>query len=380
MEKIRINLDLSIHKGHKWLVIKFVSNRKLEEVLKTVNGLKWNPFYNAWSIYYSIGTINRLQEATKNIAILDFRKVEAKLKVSEDTGTASKGSLTDVDVVVRPDISSEILKFEQYLVQKRYSKSTISTYRDVLKRFLIQVDKSVHEIEDADLVAFNNTLVNNGYSNSYQNQVASSIKLFFSRIHNRQIDIEKIERPRGEYKLPNVLSKSEVKQLLSAPVNIKHRAMLCTIYACGLRRSEILNLRPSDIDSERGLIIIRQGKGRRDRVVPLPGKLLESLRSYYRAYRPQTWLFEGQGRNNRYSPASLAKVLKNAALKTGIKKPVSLHWLRHSYATHLLEQGTDLRIIQELLGHKSSRTTEIYTHVSTKNIQQIKSPIEDIDL
>jgi integrase/recombinase XerD len=156
--------------------------------------------------------------------------------------------------------------------------------------------------------------------------------------------------------------------------------MLSIIYACGLRRSELINLKPGDIDSARGLVIIRQGKGRKDRIVPLPEKILDNLRIYYRAYRPGTWLFEGQYKNSQYSPTSLTKVLHRAVLKARIAKPVSLHWLRHSYATHLLEQGTDIKVIQELLGHQSTKTTEIYTHVSTKNIQQIKSPFEDIDL
>ncbi len=154
--------------------------------------------------------------------------------------------------------------------------------------------------------------------------------------------------------------------------------MLSLIYACGLRRSELINLTLNDIDSKRNVIIIRQSKGKKDRIVPFSGKVLEMVRDYYKLYKPKHWLFEGQNTSEKYSEQSLQSVLKTALEKTKITKPVTLHWLRHSYATHLLENGTDLRYIQELLGHNSSRTTEIYTHVSTKSLQQIKSPFDDL--
>ena len=154
--------------------------------------------------------------------------------------------------------------------------------------------------------------------------------------------------------------------------------MLSLIYSCGLRRSELLHLKPSDIDSKRNIVIIRQSKGKKDRITPLSPKILALLREYYQLYKPKTYLFEGQESGTTYSEQSLQSVLKQALQKGNITKPVTLHWLRHSYATHLLESGTDLRYIQELLGHNSSKTTEIYTHVSTKNLQQIKSPFDDL--
>jgi integrase/recombinase XerD len=154
--------------------------------------------------------------------------------------------------------------------------------------------------------------------------------------------------------------------------------MLSLIYSCGLRRSELLNLKLTDIDSKRNLIIIRQAKGRKDRIAPLSLKVLELLRSYFEAYKPKFWLFEGQDKNSKYDERSLASVLRLAVEKSKIHKPVTLHWLRHSYATHLLENGTDLRYIQEILGHSSSKTTEIYTHVSNKSIQKIVSPFDTL--
>lgn len=229
-----------------------------------------------------------------------------------------------------------------------------------------------------DLVAFNNYLADKKFSFSLQNQVISSLKTYFRKLHNRKLEIEKIERPRREHKLPNVLSKEEVKKILEVPANIKHRAMLSLIYACGLRRGELINLKLGDVDSKRKLLIIRQAKGRKDRVVGMPESLIELLREYYKKEKPQVWLFEGYAAGKPYSAESLSNVLKTCCKKAKIKKTVTLHWLRHSYGTHLLESGTDLRIIQELMGHKSSKTTEIYTHVSTKSIQQVKSPFEDL--
>jgi len=190
--------------------------------------------------------------------------------------------------------------------------------------------------------------------------------------------VDKIHRPKRSKVLPNVLSKEEIKLILNAHSNIKHKMMLSLIYSCGLRRSELINLKPQDIDSKRNIVLLKNAKGKKDRITPLSPIILEMLRNYYNGYKPKTWLFEGQIVGEQYSEQSLQSVLKQALQKAGNTKPVTLHWLRHSYATHLLESGTDLRYIQELLGHSSSKTTEIYTHVSTKSIQQIKSPFDDL--
>jgi integrase/recombinase XerD len=156
--------------------------------------------------------------------------------------------------------------------------------------------------------------------------------------------------------------------------------MLALIYACGLRRSELLNLIPANIDSKRELLLIKEAKGKKDRVAPLPEKMIEMLRAYYKEYRPKTWLFEGARPGEPYSANSLQQVFRRAASKSRITKVATLHTLRHSYATHLLENGVDLRYIQEILGHKSSKTTEIYTHVTRKSIAKIKSPFENLKL
>lgn len=267
-----------------------------------------------------------------------------------------------------------------WMMSRRYSDSTIKTYMDAFRVFFNYFShKNTHEVTNRDIIIFNNDyIIKNKLSASYQNQMVNAIKLFYKVVQNKHIEIEKIHRPKKPKQLPNVLSKEEIKMILDVHGNLKHRCMLRLIYACGLRRSELINLKPQDIDSHRGILLIRQGKGKKDRIAPIPMNLIKQLRDYYKAYRPSIWLFEGQKKGTPYSAKSLENVLKQALFKVGIKKPVSLHWLRHSYATHLLENGTDLRFIQELLGHNSSRTTEIYTHVTTKSLQNIKSPFEDL--
>ena len=229
------------------------------------------------------------------------------------------------------------------------------------------------------MIRFNNEyILEQKLSSSFQNQIVNAIKLYFSSRKGMKLNPELVHRPRREKTLPNVLSKEEVKAILEAPTNLKHRSMLSLIYACGLRRSELLNLTFKDIHSERNLLLIKQSKGKKDRVIRISNKIIYLLRDYYKAYKPKTWLFEGQQVNKKYSERSIQLVLIQAVTKAKIEKPVTLHWLRHSYATHLLESGTDLRYIQELLGHNSSKTTEIYTHVSTRNLQQIRSPFDDL--
>ena len=273
-----------------------------------------------------------------------------------------------------------IIRFEKWLLSKRYSKSTIKTYCDALRVFFTyHKNISIQHITMQHIIQFNNEyIIGRGLSISYQNQFVNALKLFYLIIRNTNFIIENIARPRREYRLPNVLSKEEVKMLLNILINLKHRTMLCLLYSCGLRSGELLNLQPIHIDSKRNIILIKQSKGKKDRIVPLSSKILEMLREYYRLYKPQTYLFEGQNIGEKYDSRSLQLVLKQAVKKAGIQKPVTLHWLRHSYATHLLESGTFLGYIQELLGPNSSKTIEIYTHVSTRNIQHIKSPFDDL--
>ena len=202
---------------------------------------------------------------------------------------------------------------------------------------------------------------------------------YYEKVLGGQRKFYFIDRPNKEKTLPSVLSTQEVIDILKQTENIKHKAILMTIYSAGLRISESINLKFKDIDSDRMQIRVEQGKGKVDRYSLLSVRTLMILREYYKQYRPTVWLFEGVKKGEQYSTRSIQQIFQDAVHKAGITKDVSVHTLRHSFATHLLENGTDLRYIQSLLGHANSKTTEIYTHITTKGFDQIKSPLDTLD-
>ena len=363
MTQRTIKISYGNHNDKKVIFVKFEKDIQLIQLIKSIPNSGWSPSKIAWYLPKNEINLQILKDKFQDKADIIF-------EIKDEPAIEN----------ILPETISQIEAFKKWMEHKRYSSSTVKTYVDSIRVFLkCHYPKKAEEITNQDMVVFvNDYIIKNKLSFSYQNQIINGVKLFYREIVKSKIEVEKLERPRREYKLPNVLSKEEVKLIIEAPINLKHRAMLSLIYACGLRRGELLNLKPLDIDSKRMLLLIKNAKGRRDRIAPLSPKIVEMLREYYKLYRPKIWLFEGQNAGEKYSERSIQKVLKQAVKKAGIKKPVTLHWLRHSYATHLLENGTDLRYIQELLGHKSSKTTEIYTHVSTKSIQNIKSPFDDL--
>ena len=363
---MKIKLGLIRRKQQSHIRIQFPYNEVLIQMVKNISGARWDSVDRSWKVPGE-------QEALDSIAKIFEKEYEVEIA---DSSSMLSSAATNSDASVKAGVQ----KFETWLLSKRYSVSTIKTYLNAIQVFLsANRGRLPEEITVDDILQFNKDyILRRNLSSSYQNQVVNAIKLFYRVVENRCIRIEDIHRPRREHRLPNVLSKDEVRAILEAHGNVKHKAMLSLIYSCGLRRSELIGLRSEHIDSKRMLVIIRQGKGKKDRIVPLSPRILELLRDYYKAYKPEKWLFEGEKAGSSYDERSLSQVLKSALRKAGIRKPVSLHWLRHSYATHLLESGTDLRYIQELLGHNSSRTTEIYTHVSTRSIQKISSPFDDL--
>ena len=214
-------------------------------------------------------------------------------------------------------------------------------------------------------------------SSSKQNQYINAIKFYYEKVLGREKQYYKVLRPKKEDKLPDVLSKEEIASMIKSTKNLKHKSLIVLIYSCGLRRSEAINLKLTDIDSKRMLVKIRGGKGRKDRYVQLADGTLEVLRKYFKEHKPIEWLFTGQ-KGGQYSVESIEKIVKKAAKKAKIQKNVYPHILRHSFATHHLEQGTDLRYIQEWLGHNSSKTTERYTHVSQTDFKKFRNPLDDI--
>jgi integrase/recombinase XerD len=336
------------HNKESRIAVIFEKDRELITRIKTVSGSRWSQSKEFWHVPDNLE--NRI-----------------RFKI-ETTPLPSMEGMQQIE------------KFKKWLQSKRYSDNTIKTYTEALKSFLIFFNKkTVFEITNDDVILYNNDyIVKNKLSTSYQNQIVNAIKLYFKTIQNMHIELDKVHRPKRAKELPNVLSKEEVKAILMAPTNLKHKVMLSLIYSCGLRSGELIALKPTNIDSKRNIVLLKNAKGKKDRIAPLSPKILEMLREYFITYRPKSYLFEGQIAGTPYDARSLQQVLKQAIKKAGIVKPVTLHWLRHSYATHLLESGTDLRYIQELLGHSSSKTTEIYTHVSTKSLQNIVSPFDSL--
>ena len=341
----------------------------LEKELQT----KWNESVQHWCIVKAQFTLNAFFSICRKSGIfIDYRALK--------TSSKTTGKRKTIIVADTADTNQYIKQFSDWMQQKRYSPSTQKTYTQVFGLFVsFYKNRDIETLEGKDIERFiNEYVIPNNLSTSYQNQVINACKLFYSKVLGRNVVVEKLERPKSEYKLPHVLSKSEVKRILQVTSNSKHRAILSLIYACGLRRNELIQLKINDIQSDRHTLMVRGGKGKRDRRIPISTKTIGMLREYYKTYKPKYWLFEGQKEGMQYSPASIRAILKTACKKAGINKQVTPHWLRHSYATHLMESGTDTRYIQELLGHKSIKTTTIYTHVTEKSLENIRSPFDDL--
>jgi len=273
-----------------------------------------------------------------------------------------------------------IFKLVEQLRLKGYSENTIKTYRNEFAQFLIALKNNPIEKCDAQkvrsymLYCYEHLKLTENTLHSRLN----ALKFYFEQVLNRdKMFFNEIPRPKKHLILPKTIHQSDIKKMLNVTTNLKHNTILKICYGMGLRLSEVANLKIFDIDSRNMQVFIEKSKGKKDRYVNLPHTILEQLRSYYKAYRPKKYLFEGRT-EEQYSVRSIQQVFKNALQKAGIKKPVGIHSLRHSYATHLLEQGTDIRFIQELLGHKDLKTTLIYTEVSNNSIRNVKSPLDNL--
>ncbi|MDF2437063.1 MAG: Integrase/recombinase [Bacteroidota bacterium] len=368
-------LDIVNHKGKQILLFKFPYDTELTSLVKTLPGASWSRTYKGWYVLFKAEMLTRSKEIFKEKARLMAPGLKEKLaKIAEQREPLK-------DTILSEEVLADIERFKSWMSSRRYSESTILTYVEALKSFLkFCNDRALAEISNEDVIRYNNDyILKNGLSASYQNQVVNALKLFFRTIQSRKLNAEEIHRPKRSFVLPVILSPEEVAGMLNSLENIKHKTMLALIYSGGLRRSELLNLRLEDIDSKRMFISIKAAKGKKDRMVPLSEMILEMLRLYYKEYKPQHYLFEGQ-KAGKYTESSLEEVFHKAKKLAGIKKSVSLHTLRHSYATHLLEGGTNLRYIQELLGHKSPKTTQIYTHVTNDGLSRVLSPIEKLKL
>ncbi|NHF60283.1 tyrosine-type recombinase/integrase [Flavobacteriaceae bacterium TP-CH-4] len=381
MRNITITLNKLNHRGQELLLVSFPYHYETKEYLKDFDGVRWSKELKRFYVPFSKTTTNALfQYLRKRKYYVDYEALKNGYNQKSSTGRIVREKI-GISKKPHEHVLKKIHSFKKWMRQRRYSAHTINTYESMLLMFFgFHHTKRLPEIDKNDLENFNtNYILANGYSFTYQNQAISALKLFYKH-EGRDISMaDSLERPKKESKLPEVLSIDEVKNILSSISNLKHQTLLSMLYACGLRIGECLNIKTKDLNLDRGFTHIKSGKGRKDRYVPIPHRMCILLKKYIDAYQPSDYLFEGAN-GGKYSPVSARQLLKRAVNTIGIKKSITLHTLRHSHATHLLERGTDIRYIQELLGHNSPKTTMIYTHVSSASLDSIKNPFDDFTI
>jgi site-specific recombinase XerD len=357
-----------INVQNRILKIYFVYNRSLIEIIKNLALCRWNSSENCWTVPFAVQNMEKLKEIANTYQLKYVYEVVSKTE-------GAPRLPRHANYLHCPKEYTEKLK------ELRYSVNTQNVYTDLFEEFInYYPEKQSEEITEEEIISFLRYLVNERkISTSYQNQSINAIKFYYERVLGGTRKIYLIERPRKENYLPEVLSEEEITSILKAISNLKHKAIIMVIYSGGLRISELINLKVKDIDSDRMQIRISQAKGKKDRYTLLSNKTLLILRKYFTEYKPKEWLFEGVS-GGQYADSSIYSIFKKAIASANIKKKVSIHSLRHSFATHLLENGTDLRYIQNLLGHSSSKTTEIYTHITVKGFDLIKNPLDKLDI
>lgn len=362
----------------KQIGLKFYPNKIIQMVVDGFKDIKWSEEFSMHYLTNNKYNLDAIFKSFKGIAWIN-----CKYFYYDKPDKAIKSEVNIDFLRNRIDSGSYRYCPPSYLNKlelRQYSMNTVRTYVGMFERFINHYrNKELIEINENEIRAYLQTLISDGKSHSYLNQMINSIKFYYELVMGMPNRFYAIERPIKEHKLPKVISKEEVKLVINNTNNLKHKCIVSLLYSAGLRRSELLNLKLTDIDSKRMVINILGGKGKKDRITILSPLVLVDLRKYYKEWKPENYLFEGP-KLGKYSAQSVVQVVRKAAQKAGIRKRVTPHMLRHSFATHLLEAGTDLRYIQVLLGHNSSRTTEIYTQVAINNIQIIKSPIESLNL
>jgi integrase/recombinase XerD len=372
-----------VHRGQRCIALRFPFDAALIAAVKHA-GAQWSKGQRTWYTRNTPEHLKAIFAAFKGLAWVDMNGLRKKPD-SRATALASGAQQKHTRAASTKALSAvqaeALAAMRRKLEVARYSPRSIAVYLNAVKQlFAHYPQKHPNDIRTEDIEAYQHHLATaRKASNSYLNQVVNAVRYYYMNVVGDAKRVTFIERPRPERKLPAVLSEAEVTAILRSVGNLKHQCILMLIYSAGLRLSELINLRRTDINPDRKQVVIRSGKGRKDRITLLSTKVLTKLDAYLEEYRPKLFLFEGQS-GGAYSDTSVQAIFKKAKAKAGITAPATVHTLRHSFATHLLEKGTDLRYIQTLLGHSSSKTTEIYTHVSTKAIGKIRSPLDDLDL
>ena len=361
----------------KMIGLEYPNNPTIRALVSTLTNVKWSEKYGLSYIANNKNNLDNVFTLFRGVAWVNgkyfFKNKPINMNIPEPNYTSIKTKKSKYN----RKCPEEYIDKLQVL---RYSENTVKTYVAMFEEFInYYVESDLLSINANDIKNYLKYLVERKVSKSYQNQAINAIKFYYEIVLCLPNCYYHIDRPRKEKKLPIVLSTDEIQNMFKTITNIKHKAILMTIYSAGLRVSELLELKISDIQSNRKLIFVRNSKGNKDRVTLLGDKTLVILREYYKIYKPKEYLFEGV-KGGKYSKTSIQKILKKAVFKAKISKRVTIHTLRHSFATHLLEKGVNLRYIQSLLGHSNPKTTEIYTRVSTIGISEIKNPIDILDI
>jgi site-specific recombinase XerD len=362
------------HRGKFRLALYFEYNSALTSRFKALRA-QWSQTKKCWYIDDTVEALQEVKHACKGIAYPNYAGLNSMLDATNMEATLAEHGLESKFV---KENNKRIAAYIQQLKASGYSKSTIDTYSGMIKQ-LAQFYNTRYiaglRIEDVRLFA-SNEIVDKGLSNATHRQFIGAVKLFYSaEFGSKVIMKDDLKLPKRWKQLPTVLSKEEVIGLLSVCKNLKHRTAIAMLYSCGLRVGELIHLKVDEVDFDRKQVRVRLGKGNKDRTVNLAEHMIPLLHNYLGTYKPAQYLFNGQS-GVLYSANSLRMIVKRAAHDAGIKKQVTPHTLRHSYATHMLDNGVDIRHIQMLLGHSKPETTMIYTHVSQERLMQIESPLD----
>lgn len=371
-----ISLSLALVKGEERVRVDLSSAEALEAAVRCLPGAK---HHEGWHLPVNKQVLHQLKEVLKDKADVNTSLLKKQWELRQ-LGHSLPAAV-DVPLLLDPRNLDALNRYVKTLQLKAYSPSTINNYRhEFLKLLLLLGSRFVGDLTTDQVKSYLYWLITKKeYGESHANTAVNCIKFYFEKVLMQPRVVYELPRPKKPLVLPKVLGKQGITGIIKGTENVKHRTMLMLAYSAGLRVSEIVALKIHDIDSDRMCINIRRAKGKKDRIVPLSTVLLDQLRSYYRAHRPKDWLFEGAD-GKQYSKRSVQQVFKDAKEAAGVKQPGGIHTLRHSYATHLLEAGTDIRFIKELLGHNSLSTTMRYTHVSIRHLTQIRSPLDDLGL
>ena len=384
---ITVTLKALFDRSQESIGIYFPFSPSVSNLVKTVPGAKWSRTHTCRYIPLDKQRYQLLLKVIDKNAVIENSELKRYLQQRKAVIPAENKPVTKAtaNLILTYPLScsnTEALNnYKDMLLLKAYSPKTIRTYCNAFHHLLrLLKERNVADLSKKEILSYLLWLITKkGYSEVHIHTVINAIKFYYEKVLGRQLEFYGVPRPKKPWKLPEVLATEEVASLISKVDNVKHKAMLMTGYSAGLRVSEIVGLRLRDIDSKRMMIHIHGAKGKKDRMVPLSQKLLMVLREYVGQYKPKVYLFEGQG-STAYSTRSVQLVLAESKRKAGIAKKGSVHSLRHSYATHLMESGTDIRFIQELLGHNSITTTMRYAHVSKKDIRKIESPLDKLNL